>query len=70
MIKYIPGGIESALNDMSNMALINEINDALFSSCIIFADHDIRLQEAKYKLIEAGENYIAEHLDYYFYSEA
>ena len=38
MIRYIPGGLESVLNDKANIALVEQIEQEFFSSDLIFPD--------------------------------
>ena len=61
MIRYIPGGLETVLNDKSNMVLIEQINNQFFNSCVRFAGWDDDLNQALKALAEAGEPEFAEN---------
>ena len=70
MLHYIPGGLESQLNNKDNAALVMEIDREFYSSCVKAGDHDARLQAALKRLADAGEPQFAQNIGAYLYADA
>ena len=68
MVRYMPGGIESMLNDKSNIQLVREIDREFFSFCVRANDWQDRLGKALCRLVDAGEVEFARNIDRYLCS--
>ena len=69
MLRYIPGGLESVLNDKRNAKLVMDIDKRFFNSCIFTQEDGSEFKDALQQLIDAGEGDFVKNIDAYLFSD-